>query len=174
MSNNTQHKDQIYVREDLYTSLQNYDKIVRSIRAGTFFYYLYNVNKDIISHYYISPDKKTTTFFVKNLIDTEDEELGLICFTYNVEFHSTSLKITGHPSNDYDEAIASSSDIDPSKINVIYFQDFTIDINPDTLIFNMNYNHKKHPSYVALMIETYFKGIFNRFNDNLLSPNFLK
>lgn len=167
-------KDLIHFTATLDASLRIYDRINRYVQDGTFFSYLQSKNPDIITHYHKSIDGKTNTLFVKNLLDTDDEELSILCFTSTIIEKSVSVSILAHQSLNFSEALLSIRNVDVDNNAIIHFNEFKISINPDTLTFDMKYDSSKHPAYIGKMLEAYFKKIFSRFSDSLTDPLFLR
>jgi hypothetical protein len=166
-------KNLIVIEENISCSPETYDKITNNIVNGNFFNILQSMNSDIIPHFAKSADGKIT-LFIKNLLDEDDTELGIISFTQEFQLNDRSeILVSGTQNDDFESVLSLFENIDQDNTKRIFFDGFTLNINKDVLLFKIRYDNTKHPSYIGRMIEMYFKKIFVRFSQALSNPHFL-
>lgn len=129
-----------------------FENLNKELENNDFFLFLTNLNKDLIVDYK-KEDDNIISLYIKNITDDCDDELSLIRFKYSYRIENGAYIL---------EAI-SDKDFETDDFFVIDFDKFTIRIAKDNFNFFMEYNPKKYPKCVIMMIQKYFERIFNNF-----------
>lgn len=128
-------------------SQKNIEKLIDSINDGTVFNRIIKISDKIINEY--SKTKTCEIILLNNTINEDDEELKLVPFTSYVNENKLICKYCKDDIEDEEE------------YDRIHFDLFEIEINSDTISFEMKYNKKLHPKYVGTVIRNSFRELFD-------------
>ena len=147
--------DSITIENELNISERVFSEIRKEVDDKNFFKFLSSFNTDIITNSETEDD--ITSIYIKNITDEADDEISMIRFTYfsstnNDEFHLNAL---------------SDKNYDGDEFFVVDYESFNVFINKHKCTFVMNYNSKKYPKCIFIVIRKYFERIFGNLSKYL-------
>ena len=135
---------------------QKIEKFRELINSGQLFNLINKHNPEIIKYYF--SDENIVTFFIKNIIDENDENLDILCFEYSIE----GDKLICKPSKNCNDALTLyDPDLD---FDFISFDELNVDLTETELNFEMQFGNNIIPECVMNMIGGFFRQMLNKLN----------